>query len=313
MRHPIHLPGLFLLALFSIHAAAQESPPGGERRGPPDTQRDHADHVGVAAAPREGGNGRGPASRMNRDWTRYPLILPAMGMRGERGTAQLAVKNLAAPLLDVYAPDGPPDAKHRQVAVTPEGAKVAPVSPKNGNYYWVSAREEQDGHVSVASTAVYFSNPGAAPTQLLLERRNELEIIPQPLPREHGSYRESEKWSFLLRFNGQPLANHEVRMETEMGSKSVFHSDAEGRVTVLFPFDFKFEEAAQGDGHQGPRRARFVLAAELENGGRHYLTAFNYSYSPDAARGKSLWAGAGFLVLGMAFAAPLWRRRKETT
>ena len=41
-----------------------------------------------------------------------------------------------------------------------------------------------------------------APTELLKEPRHELEIVPEPLPREHGSYRESEKWRFLVRFNG---------------------------------------------------------------------------------------------------------------
>ncbi len=299
MTKKILLPVTLLLALLSAPLGAREVPPG----------TDHAAHAGP---PREGESGRAPGARMGRDWTRYPLLQPAMGGRGERGSSTLALKNLDAAVLDVYAPDGPDESKHRQIEITPEGAKVTPVSPKNGNYYWASAREEKDGHVNVASTAVYFSNPGAAPTRMLLERRNELEIIPQPLPREHGSYRESEKWVFLLRYNGQPLANHEVKLETEFGSKSAFTSDANGRVTVLFPYDFKADEPAKADGHhRGPRRARFVLAAQHEAEGRHYLSAFNYTYSPDATRGRSLGAGMGFLVLGMALAVPLWRRKTE--
>lgn len=288
-------PGALLLVLLSTPAGAEPAP--GDR---------HEGHRAAADAQQR--------PRMTRDWTGYPLIQPAMGGRGERGTVQLTQNNLAAAVLDVYAPDGPDETKHRQVTLAPEGAKIAPVSPKNGNYYWVSAREEKAGQVNVASTAVYFSNPGAAPTRLLLERHNELEIIPQPLPREHGSYRESEKWSFLLRYDGKPLANREVRFETEFGSKSVFTSDGEGKVTVLFPYDFKAEEPGRGDDHQrGPRRARFVLAAQHEADGRQYLTAFNYTYSPDATRGKSLGAGVGFLMLGMALAVPLWRRGKEST
>jgi hypothetical protein len=264
-----------------------------------------------ASHPGHGPRGGAPDSpaRSTREWTRLPLIAPVMG---GRGVQRLGVKNIGVTTLDVYAPDGPSETRHRQVELGVDGAPVEPVSAQNGNYYWVSAREEQDQRVTVAATAVYFSNPGAAPTRMLLERRNELEIIPQPLPREHGSYRESEKWIFLLRYNGQPLANHEVKLETEFGSKSAFTSDAEGRVTVLFPYDFKAEEPAKADGrHRGPRRARFVLAAQHEAEGRQYLSAFNYTYSPDATRGRSLGAGMGFLVLGMALAAPLWRRKAD--
>ncbi|MBS4096747.1 MAG: hypothetical protein KGZ83_07935 [Sulfuricella sp.] len=293
MRKIDMLLGIALLAGLPLIVAAQEAPPA-HRHGP--------------AA--EAGQAGRPSARMGRDWTRYPLIVAAPGGRGERGANLLAVKNLEAATLDVYAPDGPPERAHRRVDLTPEGAKVEPVSPKNGNYYWVSAREVKDDRISVASSATYFSNPGKAPTQMLLERRNELEIIPQPLPREHGSYRESEKWRFLLRFDGQPLANREVRMETEFGSKSTFTSGPDGLVTVLFPYDFKPEEPGKADDpHRGPRRGRFVLAAEHEADGKHYLTAFNFAYSPDAERGKSLWAGVGFLALGMGLAVPLWRRK----
>jgi hypothetical protein len=147
---------------------------------------------------------------------------------------------------------------------------------------------------------------------LLLKQKSELEIIPQPLPREHGAWRESEKWQFLLRFNGQPLAKKEVRMETEFGTKTAFVSDEQGMVTVLFPRDFKPAEKKpeQGGHDHGPRRAKFVLAVEHDDGGKHYLTAFNYTYSADAARGKNLLAGVGFGMFGMLLATPLLRRKK---
>ncbi len=69
--------------------------------------------------------------------------------------------------------------------------------------------------------------------------RHELEIVPDPLPREHGRYRESEKWRFLVRFNGQPLPGQPVTLETEFGTRTSFTTDAAGFATVLFPRDFK--------------------------------------------------------------------------
>ena len=255
----------------------------------------------------------GQAKWPGREWTQYPLLTPVMnGRGGDRAAAKLAVKNLQPAALEVFAAEGPADRLRRRVPVEPEGTPIEAVSAKTGNYHWVTAREEAEGKVTVASTAYYFGNPGAAPTRLLLEQKNELEIVPQPLPREHGAWRESEKWKFLLRFNGQPLANKPVKMETEFGTKTAFTSDEKGMVTVLFPRDFKPAEPsrAQGGHDHGPRRAKFVLAAEHDEGGKHYLTAFNYTYSADAERDKNLFAGVGFGLFGMLLATPLLRRKK---
>ncbi|MBI4986679.1 MAG: hypothetical protein HZC24_15385 [Rhodocyclales bacterium] len=249
----------------------------------------------------------------SQDWTAYPLLLPALGGgRGERLAVRLGPRNLHAAALDVFAADGSPEQRHRQVPVGEDGnAAVAPVAPAKGNYTWVVAREEDATHVTVASTVAYFSNPGKAPTALLREPRHELEIVPERLPREHANYRESEKWGFLVRFNGAPLANQVLKLDTDNGSRGRFLTDAEGRAVVLFPRDFRPAAESRGHGHDhGPPRARFVLAAELDAADKHYLTAFNYSYAPDADRDRSLAWGAFFGVLGMAGALPLLRRRK---
>jgi len=290
----VRIAGAALIALLPASLPAAEAPAGAPGVA-------HERHAHEAQ--------RSAGQRASRDWTRYPLIAPVMAPRGERAGNTLALKNLAAGVLDVYAPDG----TRRQIPVTEEGARVEQATPKSGNYYWVSAREERENRVEVASTATYFSNPGAAPTALLLERKHELEIVPQPLPREHGAYRESEKWRFLLRFEGQPLAGKTLTLETEFGSRIAFTSDANGIATVLFPYDFKPDEPGKGGGgHGGPRRAKFVLAVEHEDGGKHYLSAFNYSYSPDAERGKNLWAGLSFGAFGMLLATPLLRRKTQS-
>lgn len=290
-----------LLALLPVWALADGRPaaaPG----------HDHAAAPVAAEAPAQPAGETRQGMRGGRDWTRYPLILPVMAPRGERGGNTVALKNLEAQVLEVYAPDR----THRQLPVAAEGTRVEPVTPKNGNYYWLTARAESENTVWVASTATYFSNPGDAPTEMLLAGKHELEIVPQPLPREHGAYRESEKWRFLVRYAGLPLAGKKLTLETEFGSKIAFTSGPDGMATVLFPYDFKADEPGKGGGHHGgPRRAKFVLAAEHDDGGKHYLTAFNYSYSPDAERGKNLAAGLGFGVFGMLLAAPLLRRGKS--
>lgn len=252
-----------------------------------------------------------PAARL---WTTQPLLLPGRVARGERVSALLKPQGIAASAVTVFAPEGPAERRKVEYPVEAEGAKIAPATPKIGNYHWVVAREESAGEVRVASTVWYFSNPGVSPKELLKLPKHELEIVPDPLPREHGSYRESEKWRFLVRFNGRPLADQPVTLETEFGSRSTVLTDAAGIATVLFPRDFKPAEKKAGEGESeghGPRRVPFVLSTAKEADGRKYLTAFNLTYGQDGDRNRSLGWGAAFGLIGMVAATPLLRRRQK--
>lgn len=309
------------LACTSVMAAGRpggEQPAGASGATEAGLRHDGHEHAAAQAAELSGNPGSGAAGQgkwQGREWTKYPLLTPMMNRSGDRAAAKLAVKNFQPAELEVFAAEGPSERLLRHVPVTPEGTRIEAVTPRIGNYHWVSAREATEGKVTVASTVYAFGNPGAAPTALLLQRKYELELIPQPLPREHGAWRESEKWQFLLRFDGRPLANHSVKMETEFGTRTAFVSDEKGVVTVLFPRDFKpvDQKPGQGGHDHGPRRAKFVLAAEHDDGSSHYLTAFNYTYSADAERGRSLLAGAGFGLFGMLLAAPLLRRKQASS
>jgi hypothetical protein len=238
-------------------------------------------------------------------------LLTGKAERADRASAKLTLRGLAAANITVYASEGPAERLKTEYPVGPEGAKIEAVTPKIGNYHWVVAREESADAVRVASTAWYFGNPGDSPKDMLQTPKHELEIVPAPLPREHRSYREAEKWRFLVRFNGQALASQAVIMETELGSRSTVVTDASGHATVVFPRDFKPAANADGEGNDARSRSRFVLATEKEDGGKRYLTAFNYTYSQDPERNRSLAWGAAFGILGMVAATPLLRRRQQ--
>lgn len=243
-------------------------------------------------------------------WTQQPLLLPGRMARGERNTAVLRPQGIAATNVTVYAPEGPPERRKVDYPLGPEGAKIEAATPKIGNYHWVVAREETPNEVRVASTAWYFGNPGASPKDLLQEAKHELEIVPDPLPREHASYRESEQWRFLVRFKGQPLANQPLLLETAFGTRSTVFTNTAGVATVQFPRDFR--PAGKRDGaHEDHdlRRAPFVLSTVKEADGRRYLTAFNLSYGEAPYRNRSLGWGAAFGLIGMLAASPLLRRR----
>lgn len=293
-----HRPILILLgalALSSPLVAAQDA--------------GHAGHHTHGAA----ADGDRPAQSATVQWTRFPLLLPAMAGRGERNTARLRMVNLASAGVRVYAPDGPPQRREADFPVEAGRASIRPTTAATGNYHWLVARQEVGNAVNVASSAWYFSNPGTAPKLLLQQVKHELEIVPLRLPREHGSYRESEKWPFQVRYQGAPLAGQRVTLETEFGSRSTLTTDAQGQLLVLFPRDFPPPEAAsrsrgQGESH-GRRRAQFVLSTDKNDQDKHYLTAFNYHYTEEPGRRQSLAWGAVFGLIGMAAATPLLLRR----
>lgn len=278
---------ILLLALLGLPATGVTH----EMPSPAAVQHGHSDYSVAQAA---------------RTWTHYPLLVRNMnpGVKG-RNEVLMGARNFQPELMQAYSPDG---AAPRALELSLGGARIEAL-PGVGNYYWVTAREALPDRVIVASTTHYFSNPGPAPTTLLRASKNELEIIPQPLPREHSGYRSNETWRFLVRYNGAPLANQPLTLETQNGSRATFISDAEGYARVKFPDDFKADaDSGSGQSH-GPRRLPFVLASEHHGGDRHYLTAFNGMYGPDAYAGRDLALGVGFTLLGMALAVPLLLNR----
>jgi hypothetical protein len=275
--------------------------------GPSAAQHDHTHHgAAAAAAP--------PAQRpAAREWTRQPVLVAAMNRGGDRSAASLRPQNIEAAELVVFSAGGPDERRRVAYPIAEGGAKIESATPKVGNYHWVVARQESEAEVRVASTVWYFSNPGPAPTKLLKQPKHELEIVPSPLPREHSTYREAEKREFLVRWNGAPLAGKTLTLETEFGSRSSYVTDTQGLATVLLPRDIRESKVRAGEeSMMGPQRGKFVLGVEHEADGKRYLTAFNYTYSPDSDRTRSLAWGTAFGVLGMVVALPLLRRRATT-
>lgn len=247
-----------------------------------------------------------PPRRDRAEWT----VLPRIVMTGMASSQNVNFRpiGLKTGEVDVY---GPKDETPAKVTLEDGLAHVTPPGGMGGNYHWLVAREEADGQVTVASTAWYFSNPGPSPKALLGRVRHELELIPDPLPREHSQYREGERWRFLVRFQGKPLPAAKLQLETEAGTRTPLIADGQGIAAVVLPRDLD-PGRAKGGGHmdRGPRAA-FVLAVRHEEQGKRYLTAFNGSYGADPSRSQSLAWGAGFGALGMALAVPLVIRRKE--
>lgn len=250
-------------------------------------------------AAQEGHRQHGESSRVapsNEEIAPWSLTWPLLEVSRRRGSGlQIVAHN--------FDPEG--------VAVYPSGGGMLRLpllagravfnNPGSGNYHWLMARD-YDCHdrLVTINAAPYISGEGPAPTILLAAGRSELEVIPRPLPRERMLYRGGETWRFLLRFQGEPLVEAELKMETEYGSTAVFRSNAKGLVRVIFPDDIP-EAARGGAGRRGPE-GRFVLALEHEQADQVYLTTFSGTYRPHVFSDRSPWRGGIFLMLG-GFAA----------
>ena len=245
-------------------------------------------------------------------WTVFPTLKARMGKEGREGRVVMVIpQGIVANSIEAYSNDVADASGRRRLLLDMAGARLD--KPAKGGFHWLAAREEQDGKVRVASTVHYFSNPGKNPTALFMGQKHELELIPQPYPREHSRYRANEDWKFLVRFNGKPLPSQKVNLETQNGSKVELISDALGVIKAHMPDDFKpeAEQKAAGSHDHRRRSSDFVLATEHVEGGKSYLTAFNGSYGTDAFDQRSLAMGFGFMLLGMAGAVPLLRQRKN--
>ena len=266
-----------------------------------------------AAGMQHAGHGAMNMSGMHKamSWTDAPLLkVRVSGESREQTVAAAVPQNIAASNIDAWSNDLKDEKAHRQLPLEMAGAKLD--RPASGGFHWLAAREEQAGKVLVASTVYPFGERGAKdPTAMFMQQKHELEIIPQPFPREHSRYRADESWKFLVRFNGEPLPSQKIMLQTQNGTNTELLSDVQGIVTVRLPDDFKVEEAKEEGGHSHRMPGSdFVLATGHIEGSKTYFTAFNSSYGKNAFDQRSLAMGLGFTLLGMIGAVPLLRQRK---
>lgn len=240
MRKKILLSVMLLAVpmMFSPLLFAAESAPEAAQPQQGTTASEHAGHgerAEMGGRMERGGNGK-PVT-----WTSFPALKTKMsGENRERREVTIVPQNIVADNIDAYSNDVKAAGMRRQLQFTLAGAKLD--KPEAGGFHWLAAREERDGKVRVASTVYFFSERGGQnPTSMFMQQKHELEIIPQPFPREHSRYRANEDWKFLVRFNSKPLAGQKVNLETQSGTKTELLSDAQGVITVHVPDDFKVE------------------------------------------------------------------------
>lgn len=182
--------------------------------------------------------------------------------------------------------------------------------PSMGGYYAMVA--EGNGTNAIFSAVRYLSLQGRpskiSPTKLTALPKASLEIVPNPLHREHDRYTASKSYQFVLRFHDQALANTVVSLETHNTPAQTVTTDAAGKFTITLPNDFKNVQIGRSEN----KPSEFLLTTQHREGETLYQSSLTMPYSLNP---NDYWQsqtyGAGAIFIGFLGGILLYRRTKK--
>ena len=168
------------------------------------------------------------------------------------------------------------------------------------NYHALVAARMNRGVEETAIRYVYGRGKptGHSPKELTKLQKSTLEIVPDPIPREHWHYKAGHEASFIVRYRHQPLASAVISLFTSHASIVNATTDQQGRVTFILPDDYKVEKA----GRRANPPAELLIHVKHEDKGKHYATWLSADYQANPQQWKSTEMGilvaAGGFILG---------------
>ncbi|MDD3610406.1 MAG: hypothetical protein PHI49_11720 [Halothiobacillaceae bacterium] len=186
-----------------------------------------------------------------------------------------------------------PDLSEKDIPLAPDGIRL----PRTGmdNYHALIAHWREDGRVLTAIR--YLSQNGKpsghSPAEVIARPKARLDIVPDPLPREHWRYQAERSEHFRLLFDGKPLADTPVLFVTDQGSHQTLRSDPQGRVKLTPPDDLPADASRRQAGEM-----RLGVRWQTPDGEEH-ITQLSAAYYPPASRWQSLPLGLLALLIGL--------------
>jgi hypothetical protein len=148
---------------------------------------------------------------------------------------------------------------------------------------------------------------GYSPSKLANAEKATLEIIPDPIPREHYRYLSGYEWDFLVRYQGEAVADLPVVLETEFGSRLEGKTDPQGRVSFQLPDDFP--EVKPGRSNNSP--AELWLTTRYDDGEINYQTRLSAPYHVNPAHWQSTGLAAAVFAFGLLAGGFIGRVRSD--
>ncbi len=201
-----------------------------------------------------------------------------------------------------------PDLKTQPLTAEHDLIKI-PSTGMDNYHAIVAAKDWGDLKETVIRYEYLFGKPsGHSPRELLAAPKAELEIVPDPQPREHWRYQAGQGWGFQLLFRGNPLAGQPVALVTEHGSRIEAATDQAGRVRFHLPDDFPAIE----EGRRDLRSAEFAVRARYSSDGITHQTLLSARYHANPRHWQSFDLGLVVMGLGMVVGGWLGRVRPKS-
>lgn len=200
-----------------------------------------------------------------------------------------------------------PDLSDQTVPIT-HNALTLP-KPKMGGYYALvlTQRSAQQTDTAIRYLSLNGRPVKISPTQLTALSKADFEIVPAPLHREHDRYTASKAYRFIVMFQGKPLPEKSVVLETLNGTTKTYISDTKGVVTVDLPDDFKNVTVGRSEN----KPSEFLLSTRHSDGNLTYQSTLSMPYSVNP---NDYWQsqplGAGAVLIGFLGGLFLYRRIK---
>ncbi len=204
-----------------------------------------------------------------------------------------------------------PTLEERPLALDDEQGKLKIPATGMVSYHALLATRQEEGLHESSLRYVYLRGKptGRSPAELMANNKLPLEIVPDPMAREHGRFYGQEEKSFIVRYKGKPLSNAWVGLVSSNGSNLEANTDAEGRVSFVLPDDFKNVRTGRSNNKPGD----FLLRTGHVDEGVLYRTNFSAPYSVNPSHWQSSSVGLFMLVFGFASGIVVMRRAKPAT
>lgn len=178
------------------------------------------------------------------------------------------------------------------------------------NYHALVATSSSENQTDIAIRYIYMHGrpSGTSPSRITAFSKGMLEIVPDPLPREHWRYYSSDPVTLLVRFGGQPLPDSRIELVSSNGSRMEATTDKSGYATFTLPDDFK--DVEPGRRLNRPAELHFTVAHQQEN--HRYTATLTHDYHVNPSYWQSTAMGIAVVAAGMlAGILLIWLPRRK--
>lgn len=215
-------------------------------------------------------------------------------------------ENSSVMMLTPDLQEQPLDIQNGQITFKPTG---------KDNYHALIVKRIHNNVEETAIRYVYgFGKPtGRSPSELTALSKSDLEIIPDPLPREHWHYKAGMQAAFIIHYKGEPVTPAKVSLSTSNASILQSNTDSQGRVVFNLPDDFA--ETLAGNNANKP--GEILIHVKHSDNQKQYASWLSADYEVNPAHWRKtdlgIMVASGGFIFGVLMTGLGFRKEVKPT